>query len=195
MHTTFFPPSTLSSYALQILRRQQYTCILLYLVRSPVPNHGCRNLYRNDFSICFELLRITCQKMKGGEKNRLLDGERYLQLRLLHTTSISSRKCPEPQKNVNTQAGTQWKHTVYTLKSFCNCPNPEKQRNNQKLLLPIPLSSLKKSALPAELRENPMVFSHNKILKKYHLFHQHLQKNWLSARAFLSKKGIQAHLP
>lgn len=51
----------------------------LYLVRSPVPSHGCRNLYRYDFSICFELFRITCQKNeRRGKKYYMSDGERFL---------------------------------------------------------------------------------------------------------------------
>lgn len=48
----------------------------LYLVRSPVPSHGCRNLYRYDFSICFELFRITCQKNERRGKNTICQMER-----------------------------------------------------------------------------------------------------------------------
>lgn len=32
---------------------------LAYLVRSPRPSHGSRNLYMEDLSICFELVKIT----------------------------------------------------------------------------------------------------------------------------------------
>lgn len=44
--------------------RQLYKFPLTYLVRSPRPSHGSRNLYIEDLSICFELLKITLEREK-----------------------------------------------------------------------------------------------------------------------------------
>lgn len=54
----------INSWYKKLPTRQLYKFTLTYLVRSPKPSHGSRNLYKKDLSICFELDKITFKREK-----------------------------------------------------------------------------------------------------------------------------------
>lgn len=146
-----------------------------------MPSHGCKNLYRYDFSICFELLRIACQKNErrvGKKKKSLVRWKEIYSPEITSHNFSPSTKIPRP----SVKCTIFWYKLirVHTLKSFSKYPNPEKQSNTQKTTTSTLLIFLKKKNLCYKVTERAQrkatVSSLNQTHKKYPLFNQHSNK-------------------